>query len=178
MATIIKNRQLREDNWQLLEGPLDGRSSAIPPEGDMIVPLALWTGEREALLARKARVGVWLQGSEDPERIVADLPRLPLVAIHFPKQVDGRGYSTARLLRERHGYRGELRAIGDVQRDQLLFLARCGFDAFALKQGADLQAALSAFSEFSETYQASVDSPLPLFRRRAITAERADAPER
>ena len=178
MATIIKNRQLREDNWQLLEGPLDGRSSAIPPEGDMIVPLALWTGEREALLARKARVGVWLQGSEDPERIVADLPRLPLVAIHFPKQVDGRGYSTARLLRERHGYRGELRAIGDVQRDQLLFLARCGFDAFALKQGADLQAALSAFSEFSETYQASVDSPLPLFRRRAITAESADAPER
>jgi uncharacterized protein (DUF934 family) len=178
MATIIKNRQLREDSWQLLEAAADGRMPAIPPESDVIVPLALWTGERAALLARQGRVGVWLHGSEDPDLIAADLAHLPLVAIHFQKQVDGRGYSTARLLRERHGYRGELRAIGDVQRDQLLLLARCGFDAFALKQGADLQGALSAFSEFSETYQASVDSPVPLFRRRAITAESVDAPER
>lgn len=174
MATIIKNRQLRDDSWQLLEATADGRVPAIPLEGDVIVPLALWTAGREALLARQGRVGVWLQGSEDPELIAADLAHLPLVAIHFPKLVDGRGYSTARVLRERHGYRGELRAIGDVQRDQLLFLARCGFDAFALKPGADLQAALSAFSEFSETYQASVDSPLPLFRRRAIAAESAE----
>ncbi|MGQ0522209.1 MAG: DUF934 domain-containing protein [Betaproteobacteria bacterium] len=174
MATIIKNRQLREDSWQLLEAPAGGRMPAIPLEGDVIVPLELWMGEREALLARKARVGVWLQGSEDPERIAADLAHLPLVAIHFPKLVDGRGYSIARLLRERHGYRGELRAIGDVQRDQLLFLSRCGFDAFALKQGADPQAALSAFAEFSETYQASADSALPLFRRRATAAESAE----
>jgi uncharacterized protein (DUF934 family) len=157
-----------EDSWRLLELAADGALPSIPPEGDIIVPLALWERERETLSARDGRVAVWLQSGEGPERIVADLKRLPLVAVHFPKAVDGRGYSTARLLRERYGYRGELRAIGDVQRDQLLFLSRCGFDAFVLKEGADPQAALTAFSDFSEAYQGSVENPLPLFQRRPV----------
>ena len=80
--------------------------------------------------------------------------------------VDGRGYTLARLLRERHGYRGELRAIGDVLRDQLYYLSRCGFDAFAMRADQVPQQALSAFDEFSEAYQASVERPEPLFRRR------------
>ena len=168
MAAIIKNRQWMEDSWRLLELTADGDPPWIPAEGDIIVPLAHWERERETLCARDGRVGVWLQSSEGPERIVADLKRLPLVAVHFPKAVDGRGYSTARLLRERYGYRGELRAIGDVQRDQLLFLSRCGFDAFALKNGAEPQAALAAFSDLSEAYQGSVGNPLPLFQRRAV----------
>jgi uncharacterized protein (DUF934 family) len=86
--------------------------------------------------------------------------------VNFPKFTDGRGYSTGRLLRERYGYRGELRAIGDIFRDQLLYLSRCGFDAFVLRPGEDPQAALAAFGDFSEAYQAAVDRPLPLFRRR------------
>lgn len=174
MAAIIKNRQWTRDTWKLLEQTADGAPASgeqgsrlrIPSEDDVIVPLAIWERERDTLSAREGRVGVWLQGGDDPERIVADLARLPLVAINFPKLVDGRGYSTARLLRERYGYRGELRAIGEVQRDQLLFLARCGFDAFALKEGTDPQAALKAFSDFSEAYQSSVDTRVPLFRRR------------
>jgi uncharacterized protein (DUF934 family) len=166
MAAIIKNRQWTQDTWKLLEQTADGAPPRVPSEGNVIVPLALWERERDTLFAREHKVGVWLQGGDDLERIVADLARLPLVAVNFPKAVDGRGYSTARLLRERYGYRGELRAIGDVQRDQLLALSRCGFDAFALKEGTDPQAALSAFSDFSEAYQSSVDTPQPLFRRR------------
>jgi uncharacterized protein (DUF934 family) len=143
--------------------PFDG---AIPAEGDVIVPLALWQCERAALLARNGRLGLRLDSSEGPEAIVEDLAHFDVIAVNFPKVTDGRGYSTARLLRDRYGYQGEIRAVGDVQRDQLLYLSRCGFDAFALKERRDPQAALAAFSEFSEAYQESVDRPLPLFRRR------------
>jgi uncharacterized protein (DUF934 family) len=93
-----------------------------------------------------------------------------LVAVNFPQFTDGRGYSSARLLRERYGWRGELRAIGDVFRDQLFYLARCGFDAFALRQGEDAQAALAAFDDFSDAYQTAADRPLPLFRRRFLNS--------
>jgi uncharacterized protein (DUF934 family) len=88
------------------------------------------------------------------------------VEVSFPSATDGRGYSIARLLRERHGYGGELRAVGDVKRDQLFNLARCGFDAFLLLKDEDADGALGAFDDFSEAYQASVERPLPLFRRR------------
>jgi uncharacterized protein (DUF934 family) len=93
-----------------------------------------------------------------------------LIAVNFPQFTDGRGYSIARLLRERYSWRGELRAIGDVLRDQLFYLARCGFDAFMLREGQDAQAALAAFNDFSEGYQASVERPQPLFRRRGIVS--------
>jgi uncharacterized protein (DUF934 family) len=86
--------------------------------------------------------------------------------VNFPSLTDGRGYSIARLLRERYGYVGELRAVGDVQRDQLFNLARCGFDAFLLRKDEDADGALAALEEFSEAYQASVERPQPLFRRR------------
>ena len=108
-----------------------------------------------------------VQGDDDPQALAADLERIPLVAIQFARFNDGRGYSIARLLRQRYGYRGELRAIGDVLRDQLFYMKRVGFDAFALRADQDVDAALHAFADFSETYQAAVDQPLPLFRRRA-----------
>jgi uncharacterized protein (DUF934 family) len=107
-----------------------------------------------------------LEASDDPGALAASLGRLKLVAVNFPKFGDGRGYSIARLLRERYGYRGELRAVGEVARDHLYFMAQCGFDAFQLRAGEDPQEALDAFNDFSEAYQASVARPLPLFRRR------------
>lgn len=167
MATIIRMRQIVEDNWQLLERSADG---ALPAQGDIIVPLALWQSAREGLLAHPGRLGLWLDSSEGAEAIADDLAGFALIAVNFPKFTDGRGYSTARLLRDRYGYRGELRAIGDVQRDQLLYLSRCGFDSFALRKDRDPVAALSAFADFSEAYQASVDRPLPLYRRRGIVS--------
>ena len=99
---------------------------------------------------------------EQAERIGA----LGIIAVNFPKYGDGRGYSIARLLRERYGYRGELRAVGVVARDHLQAMAQCGFDSFLLREGEDVQDALTAFDDFSESYQASVAQPLPLFRRR------------
>jgi uncharacterized protein (DUF934 family) len=133
--------------------------------GHVIVPFTLWRTQREALLAHDGRTGVWLEPSEDPADLAALPPLPPLIAVRFPLFNDGRGYSTARLLRERYGFRGELRAIGDVLRDQLFELARCGFDAFALRADQDAQAALAAFGDFSEAYQAAVDRG-PLFARR------------
>ena len=86
--------------------------------------------------------------------------------MNFPKFGDGRGYSIARLLRERYGFKGELRATGDVLHDHLFFMEQCGFDAFALREDQNPQEALSVFDTFSDGYQTSVLRPVPLFRRR------------
>ena len=170
MAVIIRHQQVANDNWQLLEAAADGAAPPVPPAGDIIVPLALWFEQRDALCARKGRLGVWLDSHEDPALIAHDLRHFSLVAVNFPQFTDGRGYSIARLLRELYGWRGELRAIGDVFRDQLFYLARCGFDAFVLRQGEDARAALSAFYDFSEVYQTAADRPMPLFRRRFLAS--------
>jgi uncharacterized protein (DUF934 family) len=162
MALIIKDRNVVTDPWQRLDAVPDGGL----PAGDIIVPLAVWQARREELLARPGRIGVWLNSNEDPAAIANDLRDLGVVAVNFPKFGDGRGFSTAHLLRGRYGWKGELRAIGDVFRDQLFFLASCGFDAFSLRDGEDPQQALAAFGDFSEAYQDSIERPLPLFRRR------------
>lgn len=107
-----------------------------------------------------------LEPTDDPQDIADRLPGVQLVAVNFPKYGDGRGYSIARLLRERYGYKGELRAVGVVARDQLRFMAQCGFDSFQLREGEDAQAALEGLADFSEAYQASALQPVPLFRRR------------
>lgn len=169
MAVIIKDREIAADPWLLLRRTDDGGGAPeIPLAGDIIVPLGLWQAERDALLVRPGRLGVWLDSHEEPGAIAEDLPLFGVVAVNFPKFGDGRGFSTARLLRERYGWKGELRAIGDVFRDQLFFLASCGFNAFTLREGEDPQEALAAFGDFSEAYQSSVERPLPLFRRRHL----------
>jgi uncharacterized protein (DUF934 family) len=91
---------------------------------------------------------------------------LGIIAVNFPKYGDGRGYSIGRLLRERYGYKGELRAVGVVARDHLQQMEQCGFDSFLLREGEDAQDALRAFGDFSEAYQSSAAQPVPLFRRR------------
>jgi uncharacterized protein (DUF934 family) len=169
MAVLIKRRFIVADSWRLLERTADRALPEVPAAGDLIVPLAAWQAGRDALLARPGRIGVWLDGGDGPETIAGDLERLAVVAVNFPKVSDGRGYSSARLLRERYRYKGELRAIGEVLRDQLLFLEQCGFDAFALRNDQNAEDALRAFDDFSDAYQASVAQPVPLFRRRLAT---------
>ena len=107
-----------------------------------------------------------LEPQDDPAAVAARLPKVSLVEINFPKFGDGRGFSTARLLRERYGYQGELRAVGEVARDHLYYMEQCGFDAFLLRDGEDAGEALAAFDDFSEAYQATAARPAPLFRRR------------
>jgi uncharacterized protein (DUF934 family) len=166
MAVLIKERRVAEDTWQLLERGAEGALPAVPAGGDVIVPLGLWLERRTDLLAYPGRLGVWLDSHEDPAAVAPDLGRFAVVAVNFPKFADGRGFSTARLLRERYGYRGELRAIGQVARDLLFYMAGCGFDAFAVREGESVEDAIAAFSDFSESYQSSAAQPVPLFRRR------------
>ena len=150
------------DAWRFLSA----EESAQPlPAGPVVVPLAAWRARREELLAR-GEVGVRLEPEDDPFELARDVAALALIAIHYPKFTDGRGHSSAVLLRTRLGFEGELRAFGDVGRDQLFQLARCGFDAFVLAPHRDPQAALAGLADFSLRYQASVDDPLPLFRKR------------
>ena len=133
-------------------------------EGPVIVPLALWLEQAETFLAR-GNVAVWLAGSDDPTAIVPWLDRLPLVAVDFPKFTDGRGFSIAYLLRSRLGWRGELRAIGDVLPDQVFYMQRVGFDAFAVRSDRSIATALKALATFSHAYQGSWDNAVPAFRR-------------
>ena len=165
MQRIIKNGQLIDETWHLLpkDVTLDGLSNC----DDLIVPLALWVEHAHALKARDGGLGVWLDAGEEIEEIAEHLSNFQVIALNFPSFTDGRHCSTAYLLRTRYGYKGEIRAIGDVLRDQLFALKRCGFDAFALREDKDPLDALKAFEDFSEVYQASSDQPLPLFRRRA-----------
>ena len=115
--------------------------------------------------ASHATVGVRLPSDRLPAEI-PELARLALVAIELPKFTDGRAFSLGRMLRERHGFRGELRAIGYVLRDHLLQLERCGFTAFELRAGKPLESALEAFGELAVAYQATVGDPRPIYRRR------------
>jgi len=163
MPQLIKNRAIVDDEWTLVRDP--AAVAAVPADRAIIVPLAVWTSERQSLAAR-GRVGVWLAPADDPAALAGDIASLPLIAVDFPQFVDGRGYSTARLLREKYAFRGELRAIGDILRDQLYYLAQCGFDAFSLRSDRDLTDALAGFGDFSDSYQATVARPLPLFARR------------
>jgi uncharacterized protein (DUF934 family) len=160
MPSVIKHRKIVEDEWRQVA------DDAELPAGPVIVSYHRWRHERAALLARGEPVGVQLPNTVNVAELAADLPMLALVALEFPKFADGRAYSQARLLRERYGFTGEIRAVGDVLRDQLFFMARSGFNAFALRADRSLEDALEAFNDFSEGYQPAADQPLPLYRRR------------
>jgi uncharacterized protein (DUF934 family) len=179
MASIIKNRAIQNDDWTVVRAAEDGTLPAVAalPAGKVLVPLALWQAEREALIASRsaAELGVWLAPDSEPEDIAGDFDRLALIGVDFPVFRDGRGYSIGRLLRERYGYKGELRAIGDVLRDQVRLMYRCGFDAYAVREDKDIHDALKAFDDFTVQYQGAVDDPTPLFRRREAAAQKASA---
>ena len=173
---IIKDKAIVADDWSVLRIEEDeAAETALVPEGKIIVPLATWLAQRESLATRPA-IGVWIGADERPETIKDDIEHFAVVAIDFPKFTDGRGYSIAYNLRKRLGYRGELRAIGDVLRDQLFSMHRVGFDAYAPRPDRDIHDALKGLTVFSETYQASVDQDLPLYRRhqRDVRVENTD----
>lgn len=160
MPKIIKDRAIVEDGWR----HLDGEASDIPA-GDVIVPLPLWQARRDELLGRDGGLGLRLAPGEHPADVANDLEHFDLIALEFPAFKDGRAFSYARVLRERYGFKGELRAVGDVARDQMYFMARCGINAFEVKAGRSIEDALQAFNDFTVTYQPAADEPRPLFGR-------------
>ena len=166
---IIRDRAIVDDDWARVDD-----AAPLPASGKVIVSHARWLAEREALKAR-GDVGVAIAPALDVAELAADLPALALIAVAFsfiqPKPeggrtFDGRGYSQARALRERFGFKGEIRAVGDVFRDAMFYMHRCGVNAFELKPGQDLADALRAFQDFSFGYQGAADDPTPIFRRR------------
>ena len=166
MSKLIKHGVVAEDSFTLLalaEG--DTPESVALPAGDLIVPLAVWQARKPELTNR--RMGVVLDPADEPSSLQNDFQALAVIAVRFPKFTDGRGYSTATLLRSRLGYTGELRAVGDVLIDQLFFYTRCGFDALVLRDDKSLDSALARLVSFPDRYQTSVDTPQPLFRRRS-----------
>lgn len=163
---LIKDGQAISDSWHLLGNELSVDALQQLDNQDVIVPLAFWLAERAVINSRKGQTGVWLNSNELPAALAPDITSIPLIALNFPEFKDGRPFSTARELRQRMAYAGEIRAIGDVLRDQLFFMRRCGFNAFVLRQDQDMDAALAAFGDFRDAYQPAIDQPLPLFRRR------------
>jgi uncharacterized protein (DUF934 family) len=169
MAQLIKNQNTAVDSWKTLEiAEGETPESVTLPDGDIIFPLAVWQARKAEIISCHKRIGLLLQPDEQVEDVADDLDYFIVIAVNFPKFVDGRGYSTASLLRQRYHYQGELRAVGDVLHDQLFFMQRVGFDAYALKDGKNLVYALeSGFAPFSDAYQTSTNQPQPYFRRRA-----------
>ena len=138
----------------------------LPEGGDILVPAERFIGEADALLKRAGKVGVIWPNNRAVDDLVPYLDRLAAVALVFPSFRDGRAYSQARLLRERHGYDGELRATGQVLRDQFVFMLRAGFDAFEVKKDADADAFAETVKRYSVFYQPTGDGRIAAFNRR------------
>ncbi|WP_341675939.1 DUF934 domain-containing protein [Niveibacterium sp. SC-1] len=197
MSNFVKGTTLSANEWNLLRYPVvaeaeqkqagktvifkvTGTEAASAetiaafalPAGKIIVPLKVWLARREELTPRLAagELGVWFESFELIEDLIAsveDINVFPVIAWDFVRFADGRGFSSAALLRQRYGYRNELRAIGDVLRDQLFFMRRCGFDAYELRADRSAQDALEGFKDFAEPYQAAVHVDQPVWRRHA-----------
>ena len=164
MHKLIKDGVLIKNQWPLSKGP-------ELPETQAMVSLQTWNQHHLMIQGPdspiRERIGLWLAADDQATDILGDLKLIPVIAIRFPAFADGRGFSTGRLLRERYGYDGELRAIGEPIRDQLSYLVRVGFNAFELADHYDPAEAIKSLCDFVENYQSSVDQPTPLFRRRA-----------
>ncbi len=173
---ILGPQGVTDNTWRSLppgeqETAPEIKREAPLPDGDLLAPADVWRTRRDALLAHPGRrLGLLLHVDDPWEEFLPLLPRLALIALNFPAFNDGRPFSTARLLRERHAFRGELRAVGDVRRDQLFFMRRCGFDAFCLvpeqQSPQALEQALSALREFSVHYQSAANSSTDIFQLR------------
>ncbi len=158
---ILKHGALQPNEWQELSD-----EAALPENGNVIISLDRWRRDEPVLRLSNRQIGVRLQNSQSPLALAADIDRLSLVLIEFPKFSDGRAFSQARLLRDRLGFKGEIRAVGNVLRDQYLFMTRCGIDAVELPDGMSIDGFLEALGEFSVWYQPAADDRVPAMARR------------
>jgi uncharacterized protein (DUF934 family) len=162
MRHVLRRREIVADEWR----HLSEQQEAPSPEAPLIVPLAELRANPQFWSARRAPLGVRLAPADKVEDLAAELPRFALIAVDFPTPSEGRGYTQGRLLRERLGFSGELRAVGAaVKRDQIFALVRCGFDAFELAAGEDLDAAVKALDRYSVAYQPGARGSPPLRQR-------------
>ncbi len=158
---LVKGNQIVGDEFVTL-----GDDDAIPASGNVLVPAARFLADPDAILAREGKTGVVWPNSRDIDELAPYLSKLAAVALVFPTFRDGRAYSQSRILRERYGYKGEVRATGQVLRDQFIFMMRAGFDAFLVKKESDAQAFADVARRYSVFYQPAADGRPTAFRRR------------
>ena len=163
---LIRATGVVDDPWLFVPD-----EEPLPDTGAVIVTLARWQANRDQLTARPTPLGLRLKSDQPPSLIAGDIERFDVIALEFPKFTNGRAYSSARLLRERYGFRGELRAVGNVLRDQLAFMRRCGFDSYEIPQQVDAAAWLASLGGISVVYQPATDE------RASVLALRHAAPE-
>jgi uncharacterized protein (DUF934 family) len=161
--TILRSGQLIEDSWTLIE---EAGAPLEPGAMKIIVPLVRWAADRDALLRSHASVGVLVPNTADIEAVYPAIQDRPLIALQFPVFTDGRALSQAVVLRKRLGFRGELRAVGDVIRDLVFWLGRCGFDAIVPRRDQRLEECRTALTELTVAYQAAADEHTPVWIRR------------
>ena len=166
MPTLIKDGQVVDNPWSLLAKDVDLSTALSDQSSHIIVPFALWQEYKDSLMESGKAVAVWVDSDDDPYELANDVIDLPLICLNFPVFRDGRAFSAAAILRERLNYQGEIRAIGDVLRDQLFYMKKCGINSFDLADAVKVEEALAGFNEFSTSYMSTVEEPLPLFRRR------------
>lgn len=167
------------DRWTLIRDVAQAQNLIEQDRASLagkIIPVDVYLAALDLHADALHDTGAWIPPEADFESWASRLSQAPLVAIDFPSFRDGRGLSIGVMLRTRYAFRGELRAIGDVLRDQLEYMRRCGFDAFAVRADKSLTDALKGFSEISVRYQGMVSDPTPLFRRRPSAPERPDEP--
>lgn len=166
MTQIILDKQITNDDWTLVA------DDAVLSDAKEVINFSRWTAaegtNKDALLAKRdaGSLGIQLNAGDTADLLAADCQGFALITVEFPKFADGRGYSTARLLRERYGFKGQLRAVGDVLFDQLFYMMRCGFNAMAMRADQNLELAVTGFETFSAPYQGDVNDTRPLFHRR------------
>jgi uncharacterized protein (DUF934 family) len=167
---LLKDGKPVDDSWHKVVN-----GEALPADGPVVVPFERWRTERDKLLGRNTPLGVRLANTDSVAELAPDIERLELIVLEFPKFVDGRAYSQARLLRERYGYRNELRATGNVLRDELQFMQRCGFDAFEIDDPKAVESWQAAIKEIDVFYQPAADKRATVSDLRRSAAKRGDS---
>ena len=157
---IIKDREIVKDNWLHLDNDVELTA------GNITVSLARWQEQHESLEKHDGALGLRLTGDDPLEEIVPDLAKFSMIVLNFSAFTDGRCYSFSRLLRDRYNFIGEIRAQGDILHDQLFYMTQCGINSFEMANQNHLTDAMSAFDDFTESYQTTVLKPEPLYRRR------------
>lgn len=160
---VILGNEIVDNEWTIIEDAEFSIENIVDGQ-KTILPVSIWLANKETLSSNN-QIGVWLNSDEEASLIGDDCKSLPVICINFPAFADGRGYSYARQLRDTYGFEGELRAIGDVLKDQLFFYARCGFNSYAMREDRDLNDALTSLNDFSQVYQGAADNKAPGFLR-------------
>ena len=162
----MKDGEIVKDYWTVLYDINDVETQNTKDKKNIIVPLQSWNRFHNELKTSTNQVAVWLNSNEFTNQIIGDVNEIPLIALNFPVFTDGRSYSNARELRLELHYSGEIRAIGDVLRDQIFYMSRCGFNSFLIREDQDSASCLKALNDFQSSYQSTAVDKNPLFRRR------------